>query len=117
MDMQNAKNILEQEKLRLISELGKHPARNIEADRTLSSFNKASEAASEQSETERQMKLFQRMNLQLAAVNHCLQKITNGTYGKCDDCGLPILEERLAALPWASRCLACKAKQSKSMSK
>jgi DnaK suppressor protein len=30
-----------------------------------------------------------------------------GTYGLCEDCGRQIGEERLEALPDATRCLAC----------
>jgi DnaK suppressor protein len=32
-----------------------------------------------------------------------------GTYGLCEDCGRKIGEERLEALPDATRCLACQA--------
>jgi DnaK suppressor protein len=32
-----------------------------------------------------------------------------GTYGLCEDCGRKIGEERLGALPDATRCLACQA--------
>jgi DnaK suppressor protein len=32
-----------------------------------------------------------------------------GTYGLCEDCGWQIGEERLEALPDATRCLACQA--------
>jgi DnaK suppressor protein len=113
MNLKKIKVLLEKEKLSLVTELEKHPVQSANGDRTLSSFNKSSEAASEQSETERQMSLVQRLNMQLAEVEHCLQKIANGTYGKCDDCGQPIPEERLEALPKASHCLACKAKHGK----
>jgi DnaK suppressor protein len=30
-----------------------------------------------------------------------------GTYGVCATCGDPIPAERLEALPWATRCIAC----------
>lgn len=110
MNLKKIKVLLETEKSSLINEIEKHPVQSAEGDRTLSSFNKSSEAASEQIETERQMSLVQRLNMQLAEVEHCLKKIENGTYGKCDDCGQPIPEARLEALPKASHCLACKAK-------
>jgi DnaK suppressor protein len=31
----------------------------------------------------------------------------HGSYGTCEDCGRKIGEERLAALPDATRCVAC----------
>jgi DnaK suppressor protein len=113
VNLKRIKDLLEKEKLRLETELEQHPARTAEGDRTLSSFNKSSEAASEQSETERQAVLIQRLNMQLAEVQHCLQKIAKGNYGVCDDCGQAIPEARLEALPTASHCLACKAKHNK----
>lgn len=47
----------------------------------------------------------------LAAVNEidfALEKITAGTYGLCEQCGQPIPEARLEALPHAALCVACK---------
>lgn len=42
-----------------------------------------------------------------------LAKIRIGTYGKCDNCGKWIEEERLKALPTAEVCLSCSKKTSK----
>lgn len=36
-----------------------------------------------------------------------LERIENGTYGICIECGNPISEKRLALFPNATRCLAC----------
>jgi DnaK suppressor protein len=47
----------------------------------------------------------------LAAVNEidfALEKILAGTYGLCEQCGQPIPEARLEALPHAALCVACK---------
>ena len=44
----------------------------------------------------------------LAAIEAALQRIGNGTYGKCVNCGKEIGEERLAALPWATLCIECR---------
>jgi DnaK suppressor protein len=35
------------------------------------------------------------------------RKLNEGTYGVCEECGADISEERLAALPYAVRCLQC----------
>ena len=43
----------------------------------------------------------------LGAIAAALDRIEAGTYGKCERCGRPIAEERLQALPYASRCIAC----------
>lgn len=42
-----------------------------------------------------------------------LSKIKIGTYGKCDNCGNWIEEERLKAMPTANLCLSCSKKSSK----
>lgn len=44
----------------------------------------------------------------LAAINSALERIDEGTYGKCVNCGKDIGEERLAALPWATLCIDCR---------
>jgi len=36
-----------------------------------------------------------------------LEKIENGTYGICVECGKPISEKRLKSFPNAARCLIC----------
>jgi len=44
----------------------------------------------------------------LTAINDALKRIEDGTYGICANCGKPIGEERLAAIPWATHCIDCK---------
>jgi DnaK suppressor protein len=41
----------------------------------------------------------------LIEVRDALQRIDNGTFGKCATCGQPIDDERLNASPWTSYCL------------
>lgn len=43
----------------------------------------------------------------LGAVNDALERIENGTFGKCVRCGKQIGEERLEAIPYATRCIDC----------
>lgn len=44
---------------------------------------------------------------QLAEVDRALEKLDEGTYGRCDSCGATIPEGRLEVHPWAIRCVAC----------
>lgn len=44
----------------------------------------------------------------IQAIDAALQRIEDGTYGNCANCGKPIGEERLEALPWTTRCIDCK---------
>jgi DnaK suppressor protein len=41
-------------------------------------------------------------------VARAIEKLAEGSYGRCDGCGRPIPDERLEALPWADLCIACK---------
>lgn len=39
-----------------------------------------------------------------------LERVVEGTYGRCEGCGRDIERPRLEALPEASRCLECQAR-------
>ena len=43
----------------------------------------------------------------LTEVENALRSIGEGTYGKCVNCGQPIPEKRLEAIPWAARDVEC----------
>jgi DnaK suppressor protein len=48
----------------------------------------------------------------LADVDRALEKVDEGTYGLCDDCGQLISSERLEAIPSATLCVTCSARRS-----
>jgi DnaK suppressor protein len=41
-------------------------------------------------------------------IDRALVKLDAGSYGRCEQCGRPIPQARLQALPYASLCVACK---------
>jgi DnaK suppressor protein len=43
----------------------------------------------------------------LAEVIRAQDKVADGTYGTCDRCEGPVGEDRLEAMPWATRCIGC----------
>lgn len=47
------------------------------------------------------------------SVRKALQKIKDGTYGHCEECGKHIETRRLLAMPTASLCLSCSQKATK----
>lgn len=106
---------LESERKRLTDELEqlKTTVRPADERREGSPFGKREEEATESYELERRLTLEKSIREQLAAVEHALQKFEQGTYGLCDSCGRPIALERLEALPQATLCLDCKARQAK----
>jgi DnaK suppressor protein len=44
---------------------------------------------------------------QVRDVRAALNRLAEGTYGFCVDCDEPISARRLAAVPWAHRCISC----------
>ena len=106
---------LESEQKRLLVELEQLEANvlPIEVRRDGSPFGKREEEATESFELEKRLALEKQIRDQLDEVEHTLHKLERGTYGLCDNCGQPIDPARLEALPHASLCMNCKAKNEK----
>lgn len=106
---------LEQEQKRLTEELEQLKASVRPADerRVGSPFGKREEEATESFELEKRLALEKQIKDQLVDIERALHKFDEGTYGSCDNCGQPIDPARLEALPQASLCLSCKAKNAK----
>ena len=109
---------LESEQKRLLKDLEqlKADAQPTETRREGSPFGKREEEATESFEFEKRLALEKQIRDRLAEVEHALHKFEEGTYGSCDSCGQPIAPDRLEALPQASLCLDCKAKNAKGKS-
>ncbi len=43
----------------------------------------------------------------LLLIDAALERIDNGDYGDCEECGEKITETRLKAIPWAALCIEC----------
>ena len=54
---------------------------------------------------ERDLSILERVQAELADVEHALQRLDDGTYGTCEACGTVIDDSRLEALPAARFCL------------
>jgi DnaK suppressor protein len=65
-------------------------------DRANNSYNR--ELMFSLSDTERQLML---------EVDKALERIDDGAYGRCSNCGTEIAEKRLEAVPWARYCIDC----------
>lgn len=55
--------------------------------------------------------LGERGSAELLAIDAALQRIQDGSYGLCVDCGVAIPTARLHANPTALRCVACQERQ------
>jgi DnaK suppressor protein len=106
---------LKKEQQRLNAELALYTVPVNSLDRSLSSFNKKFEAASQVSEMEEKMVKVRRVQQQIGDIEHALEKIKQGTYGLCDVCEKPIAVERLKIMPQAALCLECKTRQNRTI--
>ena len=60
-------------------------------------------------ETQQEQSIMVNQQALLTLVNAALQRLADGTYGQCVQCGKPIPPRRLEALPWAERDVQCEA--------
>lgn len=44
---------------------------------------------------------------ELEKLRHALDRLDEGKYGICEDCGKPIGPERMRSIPYATFCLTC----------
>ncbi|MEW5692816.1 MAG: TraR/DksA family transcriptional regulator, partial [Candidatus Hydrogenedentota bacterium] len=52
-------------------------------------------------------------NERIRLIELALNKIKDGSYGKCIECGKDIEKERLESVPYATKCVSCKKKEGK----
>lgn len=74
-----------------------------------------SEESPAQTNTERDLEfaLDAHDSAELRSIAAALQRIDNGVYGECTDCGVHIPEARLKVAPDAPRCIHCQEKAEK----
>jgi DnaK suppressor protein len=58
-------------------------------------------------EQEFTLSLLQNEEQALKEISDALDRIDQGTFGKCEECGKEIARERLKALPYARLCMEC----------
>jgi DnaK suppressor protein len=68
------------------------------------------DAATDLVDQDREAALLEAADGQRLQIHAALQRIEDGTYGTCVDCGGPISEARLAVRPEAARCLDCQSR-------
>ena len=106
------KQLLEQ-RTSLLAQLASLRGGNIgRAQASDEHFGGQKEDTRAQMETERELEfaLDARESTEIDAVDAALQRITDGTYGVCVDCGSDIAAARLHAAPETARCLVCQDK-------
>ena len=89
-----------------------------EAERTVAGMNNTAESfadptdrASLESDRNATLRIRDRERKLLAKIDLALERIGDGTYGVCEECGDPISADRLRARPVTTLCINCKAEQ------
>lgn len=69
------------------------------------------DAGSKTFEREHEMSLANNRFHLIIQTEHALERIANGSYGRCESCGKPIAKARLQAFPSATLCVTCKQRE------
>lgn len=62
-------------------------------------------------EREQELSIANNARDMLVQIEHALDRISQGGYGVCENCGKPIGKGRLMAFPRATLCMACKQRE------
>ena len=109
MDRDDAKirQRLEDERARLRGELEFLSAENQDQRDEAGVGNHIADTASDLFVSERNLAVSGNVQDLLTQVEQALQRLDQGTYGRCIRCGREINPERLEALPFTSHCITC----------
>lgn len=65
------------------------------------------DVATDNFEQEFTLSLMQNQEQVLGEITEALERIRQGTFGRCEECQKPIAKARLQALPYTRHCVAC----------
>ncbi len=109
IDLENARTTLSAERVRLVhqlSELGADESGGLTGD--IDYGDAFADAAAATSARTRTLGMVDSLAASVKEIDVALQRIDDGTYGVCVDCGADINPERLEFRPNSIRCVTCK---------
>jgi DnaK suppressor protein len=104
-EMERYRRLLEQKKNSLSSDLAK--TRNAEEETTEELTQDIADKAVSSYTREFLYSLSDADRSTLVQIDEALARIEEGIYGSCTNCGQPMNEKRLTAVPWARLCVDC----------
>ncbi len=104
-ELEKYRRVLEQKKTELSEELAK--ARSAEEETNEESTQDIADKAVSSYTREFLYSLTDGERTVLLQIDEALNRIDDGTYGFCVNCGAVISEKRLAAVPWTPHCVDC----------
>ena len=84
---------------------------SLKRDQSSEGSGDEADAGSKTFEREHEMSLANNSRDLLVQVERALGRLDAGTYGRCEECGLPIPKARLQAFPRATLCVTCKQRE------
>jgi len=104
MDIQKVKEELLKKRAQIIESLENNKK---ESQSEKSGVEDSADEVTAELSRETLYKLSQTERETLFLIDIALKKIESGTYGICEECGQPIGEKRLQAIPWVRLCIEC----------
>jgi DnaK suppressor protein len=107
--VERLKAMLESKQAEILKQIKRARAESLDVDRT--SFAEVGDLVSASVEKEKAFEYGEAGVNALREIATALEKLKEGTYGKCERCGKPIGVKRLEAMPSARLCVACKLRE------
>jgi RNA polymerase-binding transcription factor DksA len=120
MDLANVRQRLEDERARrlaLAERLRGEEAQPVESGELSKIDQHPAELGTETFERELELTTLTIVEGELRDIDDALRRLADGTYGICEECGKPIDEARLEAVPWARYCVVDQARVERALSR
>jgi RNA polymerase-binding transcription factor DksA len=120
MDLARVKQRLEDERARrlaLAERLRHEEADPVESSELSTIDQHPAELGTETFERELELTTLTIVEGELKEIDDALRRLDQGTYGICEECGKPIDEARLEAVPWARYCVVDQARVERALSR
>ena len=113
MDMRGIDDLLHERREELAGELARLTERPTDPVGNLSFGKRIGDGTTEAVERINTTAAARSVAASLAEVDRALAKLEEGSYGRCDDCGGRIPDERLDAVPSTALCVDCRTRRSR----
>jgi len=120
MDLARMKQRLQEERARqlaLAARLRMEEADPVESGELSTADQHPAELGSETFERELELTTLSIVEGELKEIDDALRRLDHGSYGICEECGKPIDEARLEAVPWARYCVLDQARIEQALSR
>ncbi len=104
-ELEKYRRLLKEKKNALLAELAK--TKNAEEETTEESTQDIADKAVSSYTREFLYSLNDSERSTIQQIDQALGRVEDGTYGSCLNCGNPMSEKRLTAIPWSRHCVDC----------